>query len=94
MGSGRVLIGCVLCLAVGLGLILGFCSGTTGFSFAYPFSAASIHIDITTTGLPAVAGVVLTGIGCLLLVLALIMSMAGQMASSETPVRREEPFQE
>ncbi len=64
MRSERVLIGSVLFLAVGLGLIFGFCNGTTGFSFGYPFSATSLHIDITTTGVPALAGMALTGFGC------------------------------
>ena len=94
MRSERVLIGSVLFLAVGLGLIFGFCNGTTGFSFGYPFSATSLHIDITTTGVPALAGMALTGFGCLLLLLSLFLACAGQVQTFDAPVRRGEPFQE
>ena len=94
MRSGRVLVGSVLFLAVGLGLIFGFCNGTTGFTFGYPFSATSLHLDITTTGVPALAGLALTGLGCLLLLLSLILALAGQGQSYEAPIRRVEPFEE
>ncbi len=98
MRSERVLIGSVLFLAVGLGLIFGFCNGTTGFTFGYPFSATSLHVDITTTGVPALAGLALIGLGCLLLLLSLILgftgAFAGQGQSYEAPIRRGEPFEE
>jgi uncharacterized membrane protein len=94
MRSNGVLIGSVVFLAVGLGLIFGFCHGTTGFTFGYPFSATSLHLDITTTGLPALAGLVLTGIGCLLLLLSFILAFGGQGRVYEAPIRRGEPFEE
>ncbi|MGA8730619.1 MAG: hypothetical protein WB608_17830 [Terracidiphilus sp.] len=94
MRSNRVLVGSVLFLAVGLGLIFGFCNGTTGFTFGYPFSATSLHIDITTTGVAALAGLALTGLGCLLLLLSLILAFAGQGQTYEAPIRRGEPFEE
>lgn len=94
MRSVRVLIGSVLFLAGGLGVIFGFCNGATGLSLGYPLSAVSLHIDITTTGVPALAGLALTGIGLLLLVLSLIGAIAGRFRSHEPPGRRREPFEE
>jgi hypothetical protein len=92
----RALIVSVVFLAVGVGLIFGFCNGTTGFSFAYPLSGASLHIDITTTGVPALLGVALTVIGAMLLAIAWLLAFVRQKPlQPETPSkRREEPFKE
>jgi hypothetical protein len=94
MRSDRLLIGSVLLLAVGLDLIFGFCDGTTGLSLGYPFSATALHIDITTTGIPALAGMALTAVGCLLLIVSFILASVGQVQSFEVPVRRGESFEE
>ena len=72
MKSDYVLIGSVLLLAVGLGLIFGFTHGNVGFNAAYPVSGASLQLSINTTGLPAMAGVPLTLLGVLLLIVAVI----------------------
>ena len=89
-----LLIVSVVCLAVGVGLIFYFCHGTTGFSFAYPLAASSLHLDVTTNGTPAVIGVGLTGFGGLLLAIAWFGALFGSLRRSDTPKRREEPFLE
>ncbi len=94
MRSGRFLIGSVVFLAVGLGVIFGFCHGNTGFTLGYPIAATSLHIEITTTGAPALAGVAVTAIGCLLLLLSFILAFVGPVQPYEAPIRRGEPFEE
>jgi hypothetical protein len=78
MRVDRPLIGAVVFLGVGLGLIIGYCHGTTGFNAAYPFAGSTLHIDLTTTGPAVLGGVVSTAVGVLLLVwsfLAAIVSL-------------------
>jgi hypothetical protein len=85
MKPDRPLLGSILLLAAGLGLIFGYCNGTTSFSAAYPFSGSTLHIDLLTNGPAAVGGVVLTAFGLVLLlwaVLAAIVSQIGQLVSN------------
>ena len=90
-----ILILSVMCLAVGVGLIFGFCNGTTGFNFGYPMSGTSLHIDITTTGVPALAGLALSMLGAFLLVATFFIAIIGMIRRSEPALtRREEPFVE
>ena len=90
-----VLIVAVLSLAVGVGLIFGFCNGTTGFNFGLPVSGTSLHLDITTTGVPALAGLALTVAGAFLLIVATLIAMIGTFRRSDMPLtRRQEPFAE
>ena len=92
-----VLVTAVVCLAVGLGVLFAFCHGTTGVQFAYPLSGASVHIDVTTMGLPATAGSVLTVIGAFLLIVATGIALVGmgRDKASNTPTkRRESAFEE
>ncbi len=78
MKSDYVLIGSVLSLAIGLGLIFGYTHGSAGFSAASPVSATSLQISINTTGVPALAGALLTLLGVLLLIVAVISAIARQ----------------
>jgi uncharacterized membrane protein len=92
-----VLVTAVVCLGVGLGLLFAFCHGTTGVQFAYPLSAASVHIDIRTTGFAAMAGFTLIVLGAFLLIVATIIalvSMSRERADSRTLKRRENAFEE
>ncbi len=93
-----VLIAAVVFLAVGLGVIFGYCNGTTGLSFGYPLANSSIHIDITTTGPGVVAAVVSTLLGLLLLLVATAMAVVGMLrgrhVGEETTSRRVKPFAE
>ena len=104
MKSDRLVIFAVLFLAAGLGLILGFTNGTTGMNVGYPFAENRLHVDITTTGLPALLGVPLVAAGALLLLFALFAAIASQFRReepdlslhlvSDTGSRRREPFAE
>jgi uncharacterized membrane protein len=90
-----VLIVAVVLLAGGVGLIFGFCNGTTGFNFGSPISGSSLHIDITTTGVPALAGMALTGLGAFLLVVATVIALVGVFQRDDGALtRRSEPFAE
>lgn len=92
-----VLVTGVVCLAAGLGLLFAFCHGTTGVQFASPLSAASFHIDLTTTGIPAIAGCALTALGAFLLIIATIIALVdmGRSRSSGRSIkRRESAFEE
>ena len=83
MKSESVLIGSFILLAIGLGLIFGYTHGTVDFSTAYPVSGASLQISISTTGVPAVAGVPLTLLGVLLLIAAVISAILKMLPSRE-----------
>jgi hypothetical protein len=92
-----VLVIAVVCLAVGIGVIFGFCNGTTGLQLGYPLSASSIHIDITTTGTGVPIAVGLIGIGALLLIVATVIAIAGITRGQREAApsrRRETTFEE
>jgi len=98
MKSDRFVIGAVLFLAAGLGLLFGFTHGATGFTLGYPVSNTSLHVDITTSGIPALAGLPLVAAGTLLLFIALIAAIVAQFHQPESrdisvlPTKRQEPF--
>jgi hypothetical protein len=100
MKSDRMVIGAVLFLAAGLGLLFGFTNGTAGVTLGYPFSATKLHLDITTTGIPVIAGLPLVAAGALLLLFALIAAIVSQFRrpeldhSPELPAKRQGPFEE
>jgi uncharacterized membrane protein len=92
-----VLVGAVVCLAAGIGIIFGYCHGTTGLQFGYPLSVSSIHIDITTTGAGVPIAVGLISIGSLLLIVATIVAVVGifrRRSDMEPARRRETAFEE
>ncbi|MGC1422350.1 MAG: hypothetical protein WA354_22410 [Terracidiphilus sp.] len=92
-----VLVVAVVCLAVGIGVIFGYCHGTTGLQFGYPLSVSSIHIDITTTGAGVPIAVGLISIGSLLLIVATIIAVIGMFrrkVDMEPTRRRETAFEE
>ena len=91
------LVVAVLCLAAGIGILFAFCHGTTGLSLAYPLSGASVHFDITTTGIPAIVGLVLSVLGTFLLFVATIIALAGMFRSKRDGgllKRRDTAFEE
>lgn len=100
MKSDRLVIFAILFLGAGLGLIFGFTDGATGLNVGYPFSATRLHVDITTTGIPALVGVPLLAAGAVLLFFALIAAIASQFRREEPvftldlPTKRREPFGE
>lgn len=83
MRVDRPLVGAVIFLAVGLGLIIGYCHGTTGFSASYPFAGSALHLDLTTTGPAVLGGVLCTTLGSLLLVWAFLAALVSLFTWSE-----------
>jgi len=91
MKPDRPLIASLLALAGGLGLILGYCSGTSSFNAAYPFSGSILHIDITTTGPGVLGGLALIALGLLLMAWALIAAVISQIVTLASGDRDGEP---
>jgi hypothetical protein len=91
-----VLVVAVACLAVGIGVIFGFCNGSTGLSLGSPLSASSIHVDITTTGAGVPIAVGLVALGVFLLIVATAIAIVGMRRESEAGPsrRRESAFEE
>jgi hypothetical protein len=79
MNTERTLIVSVALLALGLGLIFGFCHGNAGFAAAYPPSGASFQLFIATTGIPAEAGFAATVIGVVLLLAGFLQAIVEQV---------------
>ena len=68
-------IGSALFLAIGVAWIISFWNGSMGFSFAQPVAGSKFAMDITVTGWPALAGVVLTVIGAIMLIVSAVMAV-------------------
>ena len=49
------------------------------FTASFPFTGSTLHIDVLTNGPAAVGGVVLTAIGLLLLLWAVLAAIVGQI---------------
>lgn len=100
MRSDRLVIASVLFLSGGLALLFGFTTGTTALNVGYPFAATRLHIDITTTGIPALLGVPLIAAGSLLLVFAFFAAIGSQLgrrrpvSTFDNSIRRRAPFGE
>jgi hypothetical protein len=90
MKTRRLLIASFVVLTTGIGLLFGYCNGTTGFSAGYPLSGSSLKLDVTTTGFPAIAGLPLTLIGSLLLVISFIAAIVAEIRS---PRSKSKPAQ-
>jgi hypothetical protein len=88
MRVDRPLVGSVIFLGAGLGLIIGYCHGTTGFSASYPFAGSTLHLDLTTIGPAVLGGVTCTAIGCLLLVWAFLAALVSLFTWTETTRER------
>jgi hypothetical protein len=91
----------IACLALGVSLIFYFCNGSTTFTFGYPLDGTKLHIDITTTGVSALTGLLLTFIGSFLLAIAWIIALVRPLSRRELispppeeASRREHPFVE
>ena len=89
----------IACLAIGVDLIFYYCNGSTNFSFAFPLSGTSLHIDITTTGAPALIGLLMTTLGAILVIITWLLALIRPLSRPQTPPsrdeephRREEPF--
>ncbi|MDE3202326.1 MAG: hypothetical protein KGN79_15550 [Acidobacteriota bacterium] len=78
MRADRPLILAVLMLAGGLGLIFGYCHGNAGLNVGYPFAGSVVKLSIETYGPAAVGGPVLTLLGLIALVWALLCAVLSQ----------------
>jgi len=78
MKSDGPLILAVLFLAAGLTTIFAYGASTASFNAAYPFSAASLQMSISTAGPAAIGGLLLTSLGLLLMVWALASAIVAQ----------------
>lgn len=87
MRSDRPLILAVIFLGAGLGVLIGYCNGTTGFSAAYPFTGSILHLEMTTTGPGVIGGLLAVSIGVLLMLWAFFAAFVSLF--SGPPVRRE-----
>ena len=90
MRSDGPLILAVLALAAGLTIIFKYGVGTAGFNAAYPVSGASLQMSISTAGPAAMGGMVLTALGLLLMLWALIGAIVGQFTTFGTERGRAE----
>jgi hypothetical protein len=90
MKSDGPLILAALFLAAGLTIIFRYGVGTGGFNAAYPVSAASLQMSISTTGPAAIGGMALTALGLLVMLWALICAIVGQFVNFGTERRRTE----
>jgi hypothetical protein len=84
----RPLICSVLCLAAGIGLILGYCHDSSSFAAAYPFSGSMLHVDFSTAGPGVLGGLALLALGLLLLAwsfIAAIVNQVGLIGESDAP---------
>ncbi|PWT76543.1 MAG: hypothetical protein C5B46_01000 [Proteobacteria bacterium] len=88
MNSERVLMASIVLLALGNGLIFGYChDSTVGFNAAHPASAASLQIVINTNGWPAMVGPVVTVLGILLLLAALAFAVVKEVSQRQGTAR-------
>jgi secreted Zn-dependent insulinase-like peptidase len=81
MKSDGPLILAVLSLAAGLTMIVANGVGTAASNVAYPASAASLQMSISTTGRAVIGGLGLTALGLLLMIWALVCAIVGQFES-------------
>lgn len=90
MRSDRPLIASVLLLAAGLGLTFGYCDGNVGLNAGYPLAGSSFKLCVATYGPAAIGGPVLTLMGLLLLVWALLCAILGQIGLLGSATDRED----
>jgi hypothetical protein len=92
-----VLVTAFVFLAVGIGVLFAFCHGNSGVQFSYPLAGAMVHLNMTTRGIPAILGLILTILGAFLLLVATLIalvSMARSNSSRGPMKRRESAFEE
>lgn len=93
-----VLVTAFVFLAVGIGVLFAFCHGNSGVQFSYPLAGAMVHLDMTTRGIPAIVGFILTILGAFLLAVATLIALVGMARSngggSGRVKRRESAFEE
>jgi len=89
MKTRRLLIASFVFLAIGIGVLSGYCNGTAGFSAGYPISGTTLKLDITTTGFPAIGGFLLTLFGLMLLVISVVAALVAEIRSPRSRPKPE-----
>ncbi|HTJ30062.1 MAG TPA: hypothetical protein VL346_06165 [Acidobacteriaceae bacterium] len=79
MKTSRLLILAFLLLAAGVSLICGYTNGSAGFDFGIPVGGTKLHLDLTTTGWPALLGVPSLLFGATLLCLAFLSAIVKEV---------------
>jgi len=80
MKPDRFLIAAVVLLAIGLYVTFGYCNGSVGATAGWPLSsAATLSINVRTTGPAAMGGPPLVGLGVLLLLWAFVCAVVSQI---------------
>ncbi|HUB53101.1 MAG TPA: hypothetical protein VL986_13180 [Terracidiphilus sp.] len=88
MRSDGPLLLAIVFLGIGIGVMVGFGDGHTGFNAAYPFTGSMVHFDLTTTG-PGVLGAAAAGaVGALCLVWAIFAAIVGLISGPATSRER------
>ncbi len=100
MRTDRWLIAALIFLVGGIWLLLAWCHGNVGFSFAYPISGTKFNMDITSTGAPALAAIPLVILGLTMMLIALVVAIIAQFRGLDTAAQPEQitrlriPFEE
>jgi hypothetical protein len=81
----RPLIAAVVFLAAGLWLLFAYCTGNVGASAGDAWSAVTLKICTTTSGVPALAGTILALAGVLLLLLSFVCAVVAQFRGKPQP---------
>jgi hypothetical protein len=84
MKTSRLLLLAVLLLTTGIFFITSYCHGTAGFDAGIPVDGTKIHIDITTTGWPALIGAPCTLFGLFFLCIAFLSAIGKEILLRKT----------
>jgi hypothetical protein len=79
MKTSRLLIAAFLLLATGVLLICNYTHGDAGFNFGIPITGTAVHVNLTTTGWPALIGAFSLFFGVAFLCLAFLSAIAKEI---------------
>ena len=88
MRSDRPLILAVIFLGVGLGVLIGYCNGASGFSASYPFTNSVLHVEMSTIGPGVVGGLAALVVGVVLLIWAFFAAIVSLFTGPVVPRTR------
>jgi hypothetical protein len=88
MRSDGPLLLAIVFLGIGIGVLVGFGIGHTGFNVTYPLTGSMVHFDLTTTGAGVLGAAAAGGVGALFLVWAFFGALVSLISGPPTS-RRE-----